>query len=473
MRDKLFFWMTVAWALHAVLCTSHAASAETASSDLSRLESLLERQGRLIAAQEARLAELERQNADLQARVNALMANGAPAAASVQVTDATTAKAELSASSLAPGGAAAARLAFTKPNGFSVVPYGYFKFDAVYDSDRTAFGDAAVYVRPYSESGGGDKDLTFSARESRLGFIVTAPEHPRLKVTGRLEGDFYGDLANQDSYQFRLRLAYLDAAWGEGWSLRLGQDWDAFTSFHPKMLDAGILAGTGHLWGRRPQARLTKVVPLGDSTRLVLKAAVENGYKNDVDSDGQQDSNASGVPQIVGQVALETRLLTKRDTLLSLAGLYGEERTRREPSPDTYPVEMVQFAAQIPLADPFTLQGTLWAGQNLDAYYGGVMQGINLTGGRAVSACGGWVEGVYDLTDRWSLALGYGIDNPSDGDLSLAASRTLNERYFASLFYLVTANLMIGGEYALLRTEFKEEDRVTDNRFQLSGQLSF
>jgi hypothetical protein len=127
-------------------------------------------------------------------------------------------------------------------------------------------------------------------------------------VTGRLEGDFYGDLANQDSYQFRLRLAYLDAAWGEGWSLRLGQDWDAFTSFHPKMLDAGILAGTGHLWGRRPQARLTKVTPLGDATRLVLKAAVENGYKNDVDSDGQQDSNASGIPQAVGQVALETRL---------------------------------------------------------------------------------------------------------------------------------------------------------------------
>jgi len=270
-----------------------------------------------------------------------------------------------------------------------------------------------------------------------------------------------------------LRLAYLDAAWGEGWSLRLGQDWDAFTSFHPKMLDAGILAGTGHLWGRRPQARLTKVTPLGDATRLVLKAAVENGYKNDVDSDGQQDSNASGVPQAVGQVALETRLLTRRDTVLSLSGLYGEERTRRTPSPDTYPVELVQLAAQLPLADPFTLQGTLWAGQNLDAYYGGVMQGLNLAEGRAVSACGGWVEGVYDLTDRWSLALGYGLDNPSDGDLSLAASRTFNERYFASLFYLVTANLMIGGEYALLRTEFKEEERVTDNRFQLSGQLSF
>jgi len=455
MLNKRRFRITLAWTLQTVLFVSRAGSAETAPADLSRLETLIERQGRLLSAQEARLAELERQNSDLQARLDALVANSAPPAQAVQVTNATVAQA-VSAALSEPDGAAA-RLAFTKPH----------------DSARTAFGDAAVYVLPNSVSGGGDEDLSFSARESRLGFAVTAPAHPRLRVTGRLEGDFYGDLANQDSYQFRLRLAYLDAVWGEGWSLRLGQDWDAFTSFHPKMLDAGILAGTGHLWGRRPQARLTKVTPLGDATRLVLKVAVENGYKNDVDNDGQQDSNASGLPQAVAQIALETRLLTRRDTLLSLAGLYGEERTRREPSADSYPVELVQLAARLPLANPFTLQGTLWAGQNLDAYYGGVLQGINLADGRAVSACGGWVEGVYDFSDRWSAALGYGIDNPSDGDLALATSRTLNERIYASLFYLVTANLMIGGEYALLRTEFKEEERVTDNRIQFSGQLSF
>ncbi len=47
------------------------------------------------------------------------------------------------------------------------MPYGYFKFDAIHDSARTAFGDAAAYVLPYSVSGGGDEDLSFSARESR------------------------------------------------------------------------------------------------------------------------------------------------------------------------------------------------------------------------------------------------------------------------------------------------------------------
>ena len=160
-------------------------------------------------------------------------------------------------------------------------------------------------------------------------------------------------------------------------------------------------------------------------------------------------------------------MLTRRDTVLSLSILGRSARAARLHR--HYPVTGPTAARSVV---PLTLQGTPWAGQNLDAWYGGFCCGINLAEGRAVSGSAAG-SSVYDLTDRWSLALGYGMDNPSDGDLSLAASRTLNERYFASLFYLVTANLMLGGEYALLRTEFKEEERVTDNRIQFSGQLSF
>ena len=136
MLNKRRFRITLAWTLQTVLFVSRAGSAETAPADLSRLETLIERQGRLIAAQEARLAELERLNADLQERVEALMTNGMAFAPSARVTNARAAQAVPAAPS-APDNAAA-RLAFTKPNGFSVVPYGYFKFDAVHDSARTA-----------------------------------------------------------------------------------------------------------------------------------------------------------------------------------------------------------------------------------------------------------------------------------------------------------------------------------------------
>jgi len=455
----------------ASLILAHAALAQEirAPSDLEQLRTLVEQQGRIIDRQNKRLDDLERQNRDL--RTLLVDVKDRVEASSVALAAiGTNAFATLtnSASATSP-----TRYAFTKANGFEIVPYGYFKFDASYDSARTAFGDAAVYAAPKSLSGGGKEDLTFSARETRLGLNVKAPDNSSVKVTGRFEGDFYGDLANQDSYQFRLRLAYMDAAWGNGWSLRLGQDWDAYTSFHPKMLDAGILAGSGHLYGRRPQARLTKVTALSDTTRITLKTAAENGYKNDVDADGQQDSNASGIPQAVAQAALETRLLTKHDSIFSVSGLYGEEKTCKAPNPDTYSAEMILLAAQLPLTDPFTLQGTLWSGQNLDAYYGGVLQGLNLAQGNAIASNGGWLEGVYDLNTSLAFALGYGIDNPDDGNLSIATARTLNERTFATLFYKVTSSFTIGCEYSVIKTSFKGEDDVTDNRLQFSGQLTY
>lgn len=456
------------WALCFVGIWGMTLTTAVAQTDLARLEALIQRQEQMIQAQEARLQELEKQNTALKAMMESLVAttnhtpNVGTAISAVTTSDATNAVTRLGE-----------YLAFTKPNGITIVPYGYLKFDAVYDSARTAFGDASVYAYPRSVSGGNRKDLTFSAREARLGFAITMPENTRLKVTGRLEGDFYGDLANQDSYQLRLRLAWLNAAWGEGWSIRLGQDWDTFVSIHPRMLDAGILAGTGHVWGRRPQVRLTKVTELNDKTRLIAKLALENGYKNDVDGDSQQDSNAAGIPQSVAQLALETRLWGQRDTLLALSGLYGEERTRREPHPGDYHVELAHLALQLPLIEAFTLQGTLWYGRNLDAYYGGVMQGINLTRGRSIATHGAWFQGVYDINERLAAGLGYGFDNPSNSDLSLATARTFNERYFASLFYKLTDNLMLGCEYATLHTEFKEERSVRDHRFQVSGQLNF
>jgi len=452
-----------------ILAQAALAQEAKAPPDLEQLRALVERQGQLIDQQSKRLDDLERQNRELRVLLDTVKDRA-------EATSVALASLGTNAVAALPAGASATsptRFAFTKSNGFEIVPYGYFKFDAIDDSARTAFGDAAVYAVPKSVSGGGKDDLTFSARETRLGLNVKAPDDPNIKVTGRFEGDFYGDLASQDSYQFRLRLAYIDAAWGDGWSVRLGQDWDAYTSFHPKMLDAGILAGTGHLYGRRPQARLTKVTALSDTTRVTFKTAVENGYKNDVDADGQQDSNASGIPQTVAQAALETRLLTHRDSVFSISGLYGEEKTSKAPNPDTYDVEMVLLAAQLPLADPFTLQGTLWSGQNLDAYYAGVLQGINLPRGNAVAANGGWVEGVYDINLRLSVALGYGVDNPDDDDLSLATARTLNQRTFATLFYKVTPSFMVGGEYSVIKTSFKGEDDVLDNRVQLSGQLTY
>jgi hypothetical protein len=75
------------------------------------------------------------------------------------------------------------------------VPYGYFKFDAVHDSARTAFGTPrSMCCR--TVFGRRRQDL-ISARAKAVGLAVKPRSSP-AQVTGRLEAIFYGDFANQD-----------------------------------------------------------------------------------------------------------------------------------------------------------------------------------------------------------------------------------------------------------------------------------
>ncbi|MDR2849272.1 MAG: hypothetical protein LBW77_01835, partial [Verrucomicrobiota bacterium] len=172
-----------------------------------------------------RLEALNRQNEELRQKVLQLEQNQAK-----QETDVAAVKTAVAAVPPATGGAGLAKPA-DKP-GISFKPYGWIKLDAAYDSHQTIAGDATLFVKPLTD-GASHRDLTFGARESRFGTYIYAPEFNGFKVTGRLEGDWYGNFATADKYELRFRLAYFDVAWGDGWTARFGQDWDTYNTFHP------------------------------------------------------------------------------------------------------------------------------------------------------------------------------------------------------------------------------------------------
>jgi len=91
-------------------------------------------------------------------------------------------------------------------SGIQIKPYGYIKLDAAYDSARTAYGDASFFVFPTTKVGGDKEELTFGARETRLGANIIAPEQDGIKVTGRIEGDLYEEVATESKYSPRMRL---------------------------------------------------------------------------------------------------------------------------------------------------------------------------------------------------------------------------------------------------------------------------
>ena len=363
--------------------------------------------------------------------------------------------------------------AFSQQSNVQFIPYGYIKLDSTYDTARTAFGDIAFWVLPERAAGGNEKELNFGARETRLGVNIVAPDSRGIKTTGRFEFDFYEEVPTPNKYVPRLRLAYLDLAWNNGWSLRLGQEWDTYVSFHPDMVDASALAYQGHLYSRHPQARVTKDTKLGENTTLTAKFALQHGRNNsDADGDGQLDESAAATPNFHGSFVLRSRLLTDRQSVFAISGAYGREKLKGSDNPGIYESWLIHGGAQLPLSQRFTLQGIIWKGANLDNYLGGIGQGIDAVTGTAVSTRGGWAQLVCSLTGRTRTSVGYGFEDPRDEDLS-GDARTHNDRIFTNFFYSPTERVTFGVEYSFIRTDYAVSSDMKNHRVNFGAIYRF
>ena len=78
---------------------------------------------------------------------------------------------------------------------------------------------------------------------------------------------------------------------------------------------------------------------------------------------------------------------------------------------------------------------------------------FNPNTGGAIESSGGWFEIFVYWTQCWHSHVGYGIDVPRDGDITLLG-RTKNETYFANLIWDVNSTFRIAGEVAWRKTEF-------------------
>ena len=357
--------------------------------------------------------------------------------------------------------------------------YGYLKLDMAYDSQSTApKGDFAFYVLPELN---GEKDAQFhmGARESRLGLNLFGPDVGAWKTTGKLEMDFYGgDKAN--SYNPRMRLAYVDAAHSSGLSFRLGQDWDTFCEVTPRIVNFAYLADVGALGLRRPQARATQEIKLGENTKIVAKLAAAQTVGEDLDGGGFDDGADADFPSAQFNLALHQQLwVEKKMARIGVSGHYGQETLDGSTSnvvtsldATDYDTWSVQGSVFLPLCNVLAVQGNIWQGENLDTYYGAIGQGVNMTLGQEIAAVGGWAQLLYDPTDKLGFGLGYSIDNPDDEDLN-AGMRTKNEQEFVNVAYKFTLALTGLAEYTHMVTDYAEQNDATDDRVQVAMKYAF
>lgn len=212
--------------------------------------------------------------------------------------------ADLSADAIAdskatePGSAPAGRPAvYGKRSDWAIDPYGYARFDAIVDSTQS-FDDGLQpwLIQRVGTYRGDHRRTLFTARDSRLGFYVAAPDYQGLKTHGQVELDFYGlqvsDAKKHDQVVFgplRIRHAYVKLETSII-DVVAGQYFDLFgwgSHFYPATV--AYLGVPGQVYHRNPQLRLERKLVAGDLEVKVAAAAVRPGQR---DSGGIPDAQA-------------------------------------------------------------------------------------------------------------------------------------------------------------------------------------
>ncbi len=357
--------------------------------------------------------------------------------------------------------------------------YGYLRADVSHDTQATApKGDFAFFVLP-ELNGEKDAQTHFGARESRLGLNLFGPDSGSWKTTGKFEMDFYGgDKAN--SYNPRMRLAYLDLAHSSGLSLRFGQDWDTFCEVVPRIVNFAYLADIGALGLRRPQARLTQELKIAEDTKLVAKVAAAQTVGEDLDGGTFEDGADSDWPTVQWSVALMQKLWTEKSAKIAFGGHYGQETVDGVDSnkvivaadAQDYDTWSMQGSIFLPLTKQIAVQGNLWKGVNLDTYFGGIGQGVNVALGEEIEAQGGWAQLLIDPTDKISIGLGYSVDDPEDEDLA-DGRPSKNQQIFGNVAYKLTPAVTAMAEYAHMTTDYMGGEDAVNDRVQVAMKYAF
>jgi len=325
--------------------------------------------------------------------------------------------------------------------------YGYVKMDAVWDDSMIMPGNYATYVADEDKAPNRDEFLV-TARETRLGARIAGGGSEGVEAMGTVEGDFYGGTLENKS-NVMLRHAFLEVSWpGKGVSLIAGQTWDLVGPLNPSVLNYSVMWCSGNVGYRRPQLRVTKTMSICSDQRVELAVAaartiVETGLLN------------SGFPTGQARVGYAGVLPGGRKVAIGVSGHYGEfmgdPGDGRLNSFQTWSVvgDFTMF-----LVAGVSLKGELWSGENLEAYQGGVGQGILNAASKCIGASGGWVM-VDSGIGPWTLGLGCGLDDPRNGNLA-AEGKARNGAVFGKVTYAITQAVTCGLEVSHWETRYKD-----------------
>jgi hypothetical protein len=332
-----------------------------------------------------------------------------------------------------------------------------------------------------------------TANESRLGMWIYGPKDGEVKTSGRVEIDFYGGGSENKSNPM-LRHAYLNLDWPKDkFSILAGQTSDVISPLFPDTLNYSVGWWVGNIGYRRPQIRLTKSYALDENYTLKFEGALARtiGRTNSgiLAADQADTGENSGMPSIQGRVSMTFPSWGYKPATVGFSSHYGKEKYDTADAVGgvaTGSKEFDSWSLNLDALQPvnkwLSFKGELFTGKNLDAYLGGIGQGVRNTGTAAVpiydkeiGSKGGWVQASLGPWGKWSFNIGASADDVDEDDLAGMAGdrRKYNRSIFGNVLYDVDKNAQIGFELSQWHTEYVGEDDADAIRAQTSFIYKF
>lgn len=353
-----------------------------------------------------------------------------------------------------------------KKGDFTIKPYGILWATASYETSRTFVGDYVMYV--YPDSLEGEPAFHTDARSTRLGLDIGGPRIPFFccaQSGGKVEIDFQRSIDSENKASVLLRHAYFEIK-NEEFRLLAGQTWDVISPLYPGTLMYSVGWGGGNIGYRRAQFRADRYMALTDTFLLTAQGSINTDITSDVATNLYADHAAW--PVIEGRLGttLGPRGRGCRPIEFGVSGHIGEQVFDFRAPTWANPVDdlarrtwSLNADIRIPITCRFGVQAEFFTGENLGAYLGGILQGIDMgtptTPGtrEPIRSTGGWVDVWYDWTPRLHSHVGYSIDDPVDADVTVG--RIYNSFWFANVSYDVTSKFLVGVEVMPWRTFWK------------------
>ena len=336
--------------------------------------------------------------------------------------------------------------------------YGYLKLDAAYDSSRIDNGNYAKWVER-ENTNSNDDQFNMTANETRLGMLINGPDDPILKASGRVETDFYGG-GDENKAHLMMRHAYLKLDWpADRFSILAGQTSDVVSPLFPSTVNYSVGWWTGNIGYRRPQIRLTKEYDIGPKDDLKLEGALARtiGRTSFTGTDSGEDS---GVPSAQARASMSLPLFAGIDA--STVGVSGHlAQEEYDVAANGRNKEFTSWSLNLDLTQPvnkwLSIKSEVFTGENLDAYLGGIGQGVTTTGANQyeeVGSKGGWIAAALGPWDKARFNVGLGMDDVDRGNVN-TGDRTLNQSVFGNVYCSLSKNVEWAFELSHWRTEYR------------------